>query len=64
MTDGTVIQADVVILAIGYERSYRKMLENILPTEVVASMGDFWGLNEEGELNGVNVESGKLIATS
>jgi len=52
MNDGTVMQADLIVLATGYE-GQAAAARRILGDEVGDRMGPVWGFDEEGELQGM-----------
>ncbi|PMD38029.1 putative flavin-containing monooxygenase [Hyaloscypha variabilis F] len=51
--DGTELEADVVVFATGFEGNMRYLVRDVFGEEIAEQMGDFWGLDKEGELNGV-----------
>jgi len=50
--DGTELKADVVVFATGFEGNMRYLVRDVFGEELAEEMGDFWGLDKEGELNG------------
>ncbi|OJD26871.1 hypothetical protein ACJ73_01735 [Blastomyces percursus] len=50
--DGSELKADIIILATGFEMSFRPTVERILGADVAARVEEFWGLDEEGEVRG------------
>ncbi|KAH6688097.1 dimethylaniline monooxygenase (N-oxide forming) [Leptodontidium sp. MPI-SDFR-AT-0119] len=50
--DGTHLKADIIVFATGFEGNMRYLVHEIFGDEVAESMGDYWGLNSEGELKG------------
>jgi len=52
MKDGTVRQADLIVLATGYE-GQAAAARRLLGDAVADRMGPVWGFDEEGELNGM-----------
>ncbi|OAX78966.1 hypothetical protein ACJ72_06720 [Emergomyces africanus] len=50
--DGCELEADIIVLATGYEMSLRPTVARILGTDVAAQIDEFWGLDEEGEVRG------------
>lgn len=53
LADGTRLEADVVVLATGYD-NMRTSLRKVLGDEVAGRCKDVWDLDEEGELNAVS----------
>lgn len=51
-SDGSHVDADVVVFATGFEGNMRLAASSILGREVSDELEDFWGVNEEGELLG------------
>jgi cation diffusion facilitator CzcD-associated flavoprotein CzcO len=50
--DGEEIEADVIIFATGFEGNMRFLVEKLFGAEIAEQMGDFWGLDGEGEVKG------------
>jgi lysine/ornithine N-monooxygenase len=50
--DGTELEADVVVLATGYDNT-RTTVRKALGDGVADKLKDIWDLDEEGELNAV-----------
>ncbi|KLJ06420.1 hypothetical protein EMPG_10181 [Blastomyces silverae] len=50
--DGSELKADIIILATGFEMSFRPTVARILGADVAALVEEFWGLDEEGEVRG------------
>lgn len=50
--DGSHLEADLIVLATGFEHDFRKDATEIVGHEVAAQMDDFWGLDKEGEIKG------------
>jgi cation diffusion facilitator CzcD-associated flavoprotein CzcO len=50
--DGTELEADVVIFATGFDTNMRYLVKDIFGEEIAEEMGDFWGLDDEGEVKG------------
>lgn len=50
--DGTTLDADLVVFATGFQMDMRPVIEKLLGREVASQIESFWGLNEEGEING------------
>ncbi|KAJ7764270.1 FAD/NAD-P-binding domain-containing protein [Mycena metata] len=51
-TDGSSLEADVVIFATSYENIGDTMRKTLLGDEIMDRVGPVWGLDEEGELQG------------
>lgn len=51
LTDGRRLEADLVVLATGYE-TVREQVGDLLGEATAGRMREAWGLDEEGELNG------------
>ncbi|KAJ7042123.1 FAD/NAD-P-binding domain-containing protein [Mycena alexandri] len=51
-TDGSSLEADVVIFATSYENIGDTMRKTILGDEIMDRVGPVWGLDDEGELRG------------
>jgi hypothetical protein len=56
LADGQKLQADIVVLATGYD-DMRTSLQKALGSEVASRSKDVWGLDEEAELKTVSVLS-------
>ena len=52
MKDGTVRQADLIVLATGYE-GQKEAARRVLGDELTGRIGPVWGFDEEGELAGM-----------
>ncbi|KKZ60411.1 hypothetical protein EMCG_00697 [[Emmonsia] crescens] len=50
--DGSELKADIIVLATGFEMSFRPTVARILGADVAAQIEEFWGLDEEGEIRG------------
>lgn len=50
--DGSELKADIIVLATGFEMSFRPTVARILGADVAAQIEEFWGLDEEGEVRG------------
>ncbi|KAH0286446.1 FAD/NAD(P)-binding domain-containing protein [Aureobasidium namibiae CBS 147.97] len=57
LADGTFVDADVVVLATGYD-NMRTSCRKILGDEIADNVTDVWDLDDEGELNGMWRPSG------
>ena len=51
-SDGSHVDADVIIFATGFESNMRLAASGILGRKVTNELEDFWGVDEEGELIG------------
>jgi hypothetical protein len=58
LPDGTRLEADVVVLATGYD-NMRTSLRKTLGREVADRCKDVWDLDEEGEINAVSTHFGR-----
>ncbi|KAK0117991.1 hypothetical protein ONS95_012302 [Cadophora gregata] len=50
--DGTHLNADVIVFATGFDVNMRYLVKEIFGDDVAELMGDYWGLDREGELKG------------
>ena len=50
--DGSRLRADVIVFATGFRGNMKYMAEEIFGPEIAEQMGDFFTLDEEGELKG------------
>jgi hypothetical protein len=57
--DGSLIPADIVIFATGFNGNVREEVAKIFEEEVAAQAGDLWGFDEEGELRGAFKPTGR-----
>lgn len=53
LKDGTHLNADIVVLATGYD-NMRTTVQKVMGNKVAARCNDVWDLDEEGELNSVS----------
>ena len=51
-SDGSEIAADVIVFCTGFVGNMRTNVAQIFGHEIAEQAGDFWGLDEEGELIG------------
>ena len=51
-SDGSHLNADVIVFATGFKGNMRYMAEELFGSEIAEQMGDFWTLDDEGELKG------------
>jgi hypothetical protein len=59
--DGSHLQADVIVFATGFKSNMRYLVQEIFGQEIADQMGDFWNLDEEGELKGFAKSSGRML---
>lgn len=52
LQDGRALDADVIVLATGFEVNMRKAVLDILDTETAQRMEEYWRVDKEGELRG------------
>lgn len=62
LKDGTELEADVVVLATGYD-NMRTTVRKILGDKVADRCRDVWDLDEEGELNAVSCTSIVMVGS-
>ena len=53
LKDQSNIEADVVVLATGYDHDYRNQVADITGWNIASQLGDFWGIDKNGDLRGV-----------
>lgn len=58
-SDGTEIKADVIVFTTGFALDARDEVAAMLGAEVAAKSEKYYGLNEEGEVNGAFKPSGR-----
>jgi cation diffusion facilitator CzcD-associated flavoprotein CzcO len=51
--DGSVLEADVVVFATGFEGNMRLAVADIVGQEISDTLDDYWHVDSEGELRGV-----------
>ena len=51
--DGSELKADVVVVAVGQDHDYRNQVGYIVGKDHASSLGEFWGLDEEGEVRNI-----------
>lgn len=59
--DGSELKADVVVIATGQNHDYRNQVGYIVGKDFASRLGQYWGLDEEGEIRNVMKPAGKLI---
>lgn len=52
LSDGSVVEADVVVFATGFKGNMRDRVREFFGNQVADVMEDFWGFDTEGELRG------------
>jgi hypothetical protein len=50
--DGSELNADLLVLCTGFEHDFSKDAAQIVGKEIAEQMGNFWGMDAEGELQG------------
>lgn len=58
-SDGSEIPADVIVFCTGFIGNMRTDVAQIFGEQVASRADDFWGLDEEGELNGAFKRHGR-----
>lgn len=58
-SNGDHLKADVIVFATGFVGNLRLVVAQIFGDDVANQVGDFWGLDEEGELRGAFKPSGR-----
>ena len=51
-SDGSELKADVIVFSTGFSGDLRSEIRELFGEDVASKVQDFWGLDEEGELNG------------
>lgn len=59
--DGSDLKADVVVVATGHEMDYRKQISTIIGNDLASILGEFWGLDDEGEVRNIMKPAGELV---
>ena len=62
-TDGTELKADFIVFATGFVGSMKVAIHDLLGSDVAERIEDFWGVNEEGEIKGAFIPSGREFRT-
>jgi len=52
LKNGTELDADVIVFTTGFEGNMKYLVKDLFGEEIAEQMGDFWGLDEEGEIKG------------
>lgn len=58
--DGSKLKADVIIVATGQDHDYRNQVATIIGRDMAGKLGEFWGLDEEGEVRNVMKPAGEF----
>lgn len=61
-SNGEEMAADVVVVATGQDHDYRNQVADIVGRDVAKDLGEFWGLDQDGEVRGVMKPAGKFSA--
>ncbi len=56
---GSLVEADVIVFATGFEADMRLVIARVLGSDVAAQLKPFWELDDEGELTGEAREVGR-----
>lgn len=57
--DGSVVEADLIVLCTGFDKVFRNDAAKILGPDVADQMDDFWGTDGEGELRALAKPAGR-----
>ena len=52
LSDGTALDADVIIFCTGFKLNVRDQITEIVGSSIGEKLDDYWGLDEEGEVRG------------
>lgn len=63
-SDGSELEADIIVFATGFEGNMRHAVAKILGREMSDKVGDFWGLDSEGEIVGAYKPSGRTLEST
>lgn len=58
LTDGSVVEADLIVMATGYE-SQEAMVRRVFGPDVAERIGPIWGYDSEGEFNAMYKRTGQ-----
>lgn len=58
-SDGTFLKADVIVFATGFVGNMRRQVDQLFGIEIGEQVGDYWTLDEEGELKGAYKATGR-----
>jgi hypothetical protein len=50
--DGSTLPADLIVFATGFEHNLKNQVGELFSPSIADKMGDWWGLNDEGEIRG------------
>ncbi|KAI9693499.1 MAG: hypothetical protein M1820_009235 [Bogoriella megaspora] len=57
-SNGSHLRADVIVFATGFVGNLKLVVEDLFGSEIANEVGDFWGLDPEGELKGAYKPTG------
>ena len=60
--DDERLQADVVVFATGFDVNVKKQVASLFSPEIAEKMGDWWGIDSEGEIRGTCRPCGRKLA--
>jgi hypothetical protein len=63
-TDGLELKSHVIVVATGQDHDYRNQVATIVGKDMAWKLGEFWGLDEEGELRSVIKPASELVIQS
>lgn len=52
MTDGSIVEADVIVFCTGFHGNMRTRVADIVGSEIADQLEDYWSFDAEGELRG------------
>lgn len=52
LSDGSTLDADVVIFCTGFELNVREQVAQIVGPRIAEKLDEYWGLDAEGEIRG------------
>ena len=58
-SDGSTLKADLIVFTTGFQHSMKSQVAALFGPEIAEQMGDFWGLDAEGELRGAFKRCGR-----
>lgn len=59
--DGTHLKADIIVFATGFVGNMRLQVNQLFGSAIGDQVGDFWGLDDEGELKGAFKPTGRMF---
>jgi hypothetical protein len=62
--DGSELKSDVIVVATGQDHDYRNQVATIVGKDMAGRLGEFWGLDEEGEMRNVMKPAGEFVIQS